>query len=133
MMIQLQTYFTEIMYLKGKEMHLGDALSRTYLPLKDNINNTKEPSLRKSTCATIVQLRLRLRQIRRATEEDESLQSLRCVILTGWPYSKDYIPAQVIPYFHFRNEPSVQGGLIFKGERVLISFTSEMNCLFKVV
>ena len=40
-MIQLQTYDTEIIYLKGKEMHLPDALPRAYLPFKDNINNTK--------------------------------------------------------------------------------------------
>ena len=62
----------------------------------------------------------RLRQIYTAAEEDESLQLLRHVILTGWLDSKDHIPAKVIPYFHFRDELSVQDGLIFKGERVVI-------------
>ena len=62
----------------------------------------------------------RLRQIRGGTEEDELLQLLRHVILTGWPNSKDHIPAQVIRYFHFRYEVSVQDRLIFKGERVVV-------------
>ena len=111
MMIQRQTYDTEIIYLKNKEMHLADALSRAHLPLKDNINNTKQAIFEKiNICSYLPILSERLRQIRRATEDDESLRLLRHVILTGWPDSKDHIPAQVIPYFHFRDELSVQDG-----------------------
>ena len=128
MMIQLQTYDTEIIYLKRKEMHLADALSRAYLPLKDNINNAKQAIFEKINMSSDE----RLRQIRRATEDDESLQLLRHVILTGWPDSKDHIPAQVIPYFHFRDELSVQDGSIFKGERVVIPQSIQRDMLKRI-
>ena len=78
MMIQLQTYDAEIIYLKGKEMHLADALSRAYFPLKDNINNTKQAIFEKiNRCSYLPICDERLRQIRRATEDDESLQLLK--------------------------------------------------------
>ena len=103
MMIQLQICDTEIIYFKGKEMHLADALSRAYLPLKDNINNTKQAISEKINMCSYLPIRdERLRQIHRATEGEESLQLLRRVIFTGWPDPKDHIPAQVIPYFHVK-------------------------------
>ena len=74
----------------------------------------------------------RLRQIRRATEGNESLRLFRCVILTGWPDSKDHIPAQVIPYFHFRDELSVQDGSTFKGERVVIPQSIRRDMLKRI-
>ena len=78
MIIQLQTYDTEIIYLKGKEMHLADALCRAYFPLKDNINNTKHAIFEKiNMCSYLPKRDKKLRQIRRATEDDESLQLLR--------------------------------------------------------
>ena len=81
MLIQPQIYDTEIIYLKGKEMHLADALSRAYLPLKDNINNTKQAIFEKiNMCSYLPICDERLRQIRRATEEDESLQLLKHVL-----------------------------------------------------
>ena len=133
MMIQLQTYDTEIIYLIGKEMHLADALSRACLSLKDNINNTKQAIFEKINMFSYLPIRdERLRQIRRATEDDESLQLLRHVILTGWPDSKDHIPAQVIPYFHFRDELSVQDGFIFKGERVVIPQSMRRDMLKRI-
>ena len=113
MTIQLQTYDTDNIYLKGKEMHLADALSRAYLSLKDNINNRKQAILEKiNMCSYLPICDKRLRQICRATKKDESLQLFRNVILKGWSDSKDHTPAQVMSYCHFRDELSFQDGLI---------------------
>lgn len=62
----------------------------------------------------------RLLQIQRETEKDESLQSLKAVIQQGWPDDKSALPPIVSPYFNMRDEMSVQDGLIFKGERVVV-------------
>ena len=62
----------------------------------------------------------RLLQIQRATEMDESLQILKAVIHQGWPEDKSALPAIISPYFNMRDEMSVQHGLIFKAERVVV-------------
>ena len=59
-------------------------------------------------------------QIQRETEKDESLQTLKAVIQQGWPDDKSALPPVVSPYFNMRDEMSVQDGLIFKGERVVV-------------
>ena len=51
---------------------------------------------------------------------DESLQLLKDAILNGWPEDKSSLPTLVHPYFPYRDELTVQDGLIFRGERVVI-------------
>ena len=62
----------------------------------------------------------RLLQVQRETEQDESLQVLKAVIQHGWPENKSTLPLLASPYFDMRDELSVQDGLIFKGERVVV-------------
>ena len=65
MMIQLQTYDTEIIYPKGKKIHLANALFRAYLPLKDSINNTRQAIFDKINIYSYLSIPdERLRQIR---------------------------------------------------------------------
>ena len=62
----------------------------------------------------------RLLQIQRETENDESLQVLKAIIQQGWPEQKSALPNIISPYYNMRDEMSVQNGLIFKGERVVV-------------
>ena len=76
----------------------------------------------------------RLTSIQMETSSDETLQMLKSVIVQGWPEVRTEIPHQLLPYFPVRDELSVQNGLIFRGERVVIpkSLQSEMlNSLHK--
>lgn len=119
MMIRLQNYDVEIIYCKGEKMYLADTLSRAYLP--SNKSKDKETVFDKINMVSFLPIREeRLTKIRNATEQDESLQILRKIILQGWPDNKQSVPTQATPYFNFRDELSVQDGLIFRGERVII-------------
>eukprot|EP00918_Siedleckia_nematoides_P018879 GHVU01040323.1.p1 GENE.GHVU01040323.1~~GHVU01040323.1.p1 ORF type:complete len:414 (+),score=37.75 GHVU01040323.1:33-1274(+) len=62
----------------------------------------------------------RLQEILKYTQEDECLQKLKDVILTGWPKSKSSLHPFAAPYFDFRDELTVADGLIFRGERLVI-------------
>ena len=64
---------------------------------------------------------MRREEMRTSTCDDEVLQQLKEVIQTGWPKEKQELPAVLAPYFSFRDELSVYDGLVFKGERLLIS------------
>ena len=59
-----------------------------------------------------------LRKIETCSEEDEELKILATIIMKGWPESKDTVPERVQKYLPFREELSVQDGLIFKEERL---------------
>ena len=117
MMIRLQKYHLEVRSEKGNKMFLADTLSRAYLPL------SKQDETEFETIYTIKFLPIsesRLLQIQRATEMEESLQILKPVLQQGWPEDKSALPPIISPYFKTRDEMTVQDGLIFKGERVVV-------------
>ena len=41
-------------------------------------------------------------------------------VLQGWPNDKSSVPPEALPCFNQRDELTVQNGLIFKGERVVV-------------
>ena len=117
MMIRLQKYDLEIRYERGNRMFLADTLSRAYLPSRVQVESEFE-TINVTNYLPISQARLL--QIQHETEKDESLQTLKAVIQQGWPDDKSALPPVVSPYFNMRDEISVQDGLIFKGERVVV-------------
>lgn len=62
----------------------------------------------------------RLIQIRQHTDRDEQLQALRSVILMGWPDCREETALAVREYWPVKEELSVQNGVIFKSQRVVI-------------
>ena len=124
MLLRLQKYDLELQYKKGKEMYIADALSRAYP--KDLIVTSDSQS---ELCHQIEEMVLSqhlpfsvetLSQFRDETARDPSLQVLMRIVLMGWPEHKKDVPLETHPYFNSRDELSVQNGLLFKGERVII-------------
>ena len=62
----------------------------------------------------------KLSRLKNETNKDEVLQAVKMIIESGWPESKSSLPANVTPYFRFRDELVVQKGLILRGDRVVI-------------
>ena len=117
MLIRLQKYDLVVQYERGSRMFLADTLSRAYLPSGAQIESEFE-TINMMNYLPISEARLL--QIQRETEQDESLQFLKAVIQHGWPENKSTLPLLASPYFDMRDELSVQDGLIFKGERVVV-------------
>lgn len=117
MLMRLQGYNITVIYTPGKHMHLADALSRAYLPgIKPDIEIVNVAHYLPIT-------EPRLDELRQATEEDYVLQTLKSVILSGWPDNKDDLPPGIEQYFPFRTELTVHDGLVFKGEQVIVPTT----------
>ena len=115
MMLKIQMYDTEIRYQRGTEMFIADLLSRAHLDESkqeefEYINMLKYLPIRKD----------RLLRIKEATNNDRNMKSLRDVIMNGWPEEKKLLPTEIWVYFQSRDELTVQDGLIFKGDRVVI-------------
>ena len=131
MMLRLQRYDILVSYVSGKLLYLADTLSRAFKP-----SNQPSPQSDLETVCMIANVPMtenRISEIQSASAIDPELQLLKTVILKGWPTNKVGIPPEVLPYFHnsvrkfisyiIRDEFSVQDGLIFRGERVVIPVT----------
>ena len=59
-------------------------------------------------------------EFKEGTALDENLQTLMSVVLEGWPTTPDEVPAEVKPYFQFRDEITAQNGLLFKVEHLIV-------------
>ena len=57
------------------------------------------------------------------TNKDEELQSLKHYISTGWPAKRSQIPVSLHPYWNFRDELTVESGILIKNSKVLIPET----------
>ena len=117
MLLRLQNYAYDIKYSPGKTMVIADMLSRAYLP---NTNKTEE-SFEAINMISFLPIREeRIEKIRRETEQDDTLQALKKVIIAGWPEERSELPEQLTPFFSYRDELVVQDALIFKANRVVI-------------
>ena len=116
--MRLQKYYLEVRYEKGTEMHIADSLSRAYLPSTEHPTGADFKHVNMASFLPISHQQLQ--EIRTETEKDETLQILKSVILQGWPVERNAVPAQVTPYYSVRDELSVQDGLIFQSDRVVI-------------
>jgi hypothetical protein len=74
----------------------------------------------------------RLAEIRSETNADSQMQSLRTVILHGWPEQRQDCPVQVEPYWNHRDEMTVIDDIIFKGEKIVIPRALRSQMLDKV-
>ena len=114
MILDLQGYDFTIEYRPGKEIPLPDLLSR--LPNPEN-----KKHIDSDVRVDMLQFsKNKLSKIQEATRDDVILSQLTKVILEGWPETMKELPNQIRDYWSYRDELSVENGIILKGERVLI-------------
>ena len=61
-----------------------------------------------------------LQQLRVATQADDELAILKHTIMQGWPKTIKQVPPELQPYWTFREELTIEDGLILKGTRIVI-------------
>ena len=62
----------------------------------------------------------RWQQLNHASENDNVCRELRATIQNGWPENKSEVPECVLPYYDSRDELTIQGNLIFKGQLLVV-------------
>jgi hypothetical protein len=126
MLLRLQGYDVTIRYKPGKEMLLSDGLSR--------LNPLKEQSFEKEN----VQINFvqfsdnKIETLKEATSSDPELAALRDIVVDGWPEKRHMVPKPIQPYWAFRDELSIENGLVLKGGRIVIPTTQQNNILEKI-
>ena len=62
-----------------------------------------------------------LQQLRMVTQTNDELAILKHTIMQGWPQTSKQVPPILPPYWTFREELTIEDGLILKGTRFIIS------------
>lgn len=136
MFLHLQKYDIKIIYKPGSTMYLADTLSRAHLG-----NDDRNEQCRDQIFSVFEEINMvdylpisssSLKEIQSSSEADETLQTLMDVIMSGWPDTKDTLPLEVGPYFHVRDELSVQNGMVFRGSRCVIPQSLRLRMLQKL-
>ena len=119
MIIKLQGYQMQIEYIPGQQMTLADTLSRH--PSTEN-SDTIDLDFR----VDLVRFRSEhLNEIRKETKADPVLDQLQGTITAGWPDSIKDLPPVIRSYWPYRDELSVNDGIIMTGLRITIPETQQ--------
>ena len=106
-----------VRYIPGLTNQLPDCLSR----LGSQKDTIKLPKLYLYQITS--QLRVRsdsMNQWNVAMQEDDVLVLLKQVITQEWPSNVKEVPSELQPYWTFREELTIEDGLILKGTRIVI-------------
>ena len=74
----------------------------------------------------------KLSQLQQETKKDNDLSTLRDFIVDGWPDSMKEIPTQLRQYWSYREELSVENGMLLKCERIVIPRSMQQDILQQV-
>lgn len=135
LLLRLQQYDAEIRYRPGREMYLADTLSRAYLSLSPTDTQRSETEKKVESIHAVDYLAIseqQLSEIKQETAKDPTLQTLKNVILRGWPENSSSVPKEVSEYFNVRDELAVQDGIIFKGQRCVVPKTLRQKVKEKI-
>ena len=76
--------------------------------------------------------RERLTEIEKATDKDNVMMKLKARIITGWPEKLADLEPELKPYFSYRDELTLQDGLIVRGDRIVIPASMRLEVKRKV-
>ena len=113
MLLKLQKYDLTVTYVKGKDLHVADTLSRAYLTTPED-NDTEDLDF--AVHAMIQNLPVsdaKLSQLQIATDKDEQLQVLSKIIRNRWPTDISNVPMTLREYWKVRHHLHLGANLIF--------------------
>ena len=119
MLLKLTKYDLDVHYVPGKQQVISDCLSRAAIKINEpSITNDGEIEVN-----LIDRLGLEndtLSKFKVQTCSDETSKVVMEYVLQGWPSTKDGVDELAREYWSFREELSVEDGLLFKADRVVV-------------
>ena len=125
LLLRIQGYDFTIKYKPGTEMLLADPMSRLNpLPCEESLDLQK-------VCLVCFSDE-NLNALKRDTSSDPELSPLREIIYSGWPGKQKQVAVPLRKYWAYRDELSIENGLVLKGERVIIPESQRDDILERI-
>ena len=127
-LLRAHDYNYSVVWKRGKDQVIADLLSRAY----SSDSTTLTDSHKKFENINMCSLPIRAERLQNETQSDDILRTLKTVIMQGWPDHKSKCAGHqsvLAPYYSYADELTVQNGVIFEGERVIVpaSMRAEMK------
>ncbi|XP_060594114.1 uncharacterized protein K02A2.6-like [Ruditapes philippinarum] len=121
-LLHLQPYDIDVVFIPGKDIPLADCLSRKFLP--DTCPEIAESANLETHVHTIMSnlpvSDQKMEQIRLTTKSDLQMKILSSVIHEGWPNNRTDCPQSILEFWNFRDELSVIDGVILNNTKILV-------------
>jgi hypothetical protein len=128
MRLRLQHYDLKLVYRPGREMFLADTLSRAFIS-DTNPQDLFDDKIEVNTLNIASQISdAKLEEFKSATDADPTLQSLKNIVMRGWPEDKQDVPHELTPYFPYRDEITFTDNLLLKGDRLVVPKHCAQTC-----
>ena len=129
--IRAWQYEFEPQHIAGKNNVISDALSRV-TPLEFQDSNADKDILAVNFLQySSIEERER-EEVLQETLKDQELQALKHYISTGWPSKRSQIPTILHLYWNFRDELTIESGILMKNSKVLIPETLKQKYLRQI-
>ena len=120
LLLKMEKYDVEIRYIQGKTNVIADALSMVS-HMEPPMQGKEVPLLEVDTITnTLPASPAKLGEIRECTDQDVVLAHLKDVVHHGWPEYPNECPQDSREFWNFREDLSIEDGLILKGHRLVI-------------
>ena len=124
--IRAWQYEFELQHIPGRNNVISDALSRV-TPLEFQDPNAEKDILAVNFLQYSSIKERERDEVLQEPNKDKELQSLMHYISTGWPAKRSQIPVSLYPYWNFRDELTIESGILMKNSKVLIPETLNRN------
>ncbi|XP_057380138.1 uncharacterized protein K02A2.6-like [Daphnia carinata] len=133
MRLLMQIYDFELVYKPGKDLHVADALSRA----PETRQYVEDPAQRSDECVNMVVLSLAVTPTSQekfvaATAADPTLIMVAGLVRKGWPEHKKNCHPAAKPFWLHRSDLSEYGGLLLKGEQVVVPVALQPEVLRQI-
>lgn len=116
MKMKLLIYNTNVFYVPGKELHIADHLSRSYLNDEPSVEFKEyEEIIHTINMSNEKELKFQIE-----TSNDAVLKNIIEVYNKGWPLEKRKLTDNIKQYWKFRNDIFVDNGLVYLGDRIIV-------------
>ena len=135
MLLELQRYDLDVRYRPGEEQCIADTLSRA--PLDQSWEELSEEEVFQLATLESAEHEIehtssrehvrvgdeRMEAVMREARKDEEQKTLREWICKGWPTRRSEVPEKCWSYWNFRDTLTVENGIVYKGDQVVIPKT----------
>ena len=105
-LLKIHQYRVQIIYKPGPQIFIADWLSwHNHKEGKDKPIKDMDIRIDAIQCATDIPECISISQIQQASTQDEHLQCLKNIIITGWPSTKDELHSNLRPYLVLQRWP----------------------------
>lgn len=137
MLLRLLEYNISVQYTPGREMHIADTLSRSYL--REEPPSRVEREIAEDTVISISTIiadapvsNSRLDKIRQECARDEEIQLLREYLHNGFPGDNSKLSGNLRQYRALASDLYEQDGLILHNNRIVIPSGMQKDILFRI-